>query len=101
MAVESQHLVNRIVVEAADPRGSSAGGFGFEVENLTDEAGFPVEAAVCRTATLLERRVEVGDHPQAEESVGSDVLIATEPAREVPTIAAREISKQSNSRSMS
>src|SRR5204862_2419792 len=49
---ETEHLVHRVVEEAADARGSDAGGLGLEVQHLPEHPGFPEErkGRVIRTA---------------------------------------------------
>ena len=52
---EPEHLVHRIVVEAADAGGARAGGFGLEIQHLADDAGFPEQVAVERRAEFVCR----------------------------------------------
>src|SRR5262245_7170430 len=87
---ESEHLVNRIVEEAADAGAARALGFGGEVEHLADDAGFPEQVTVERRPELGEAGVELRDHAEAEEAVGRDLLVAAHPRGETAGVAARQ-----------
>jgi len=78
-ARQSQHLVDRIVIEATDAGRASAGGLRFEIEDLPDQATLPEETTVEPVTMLAQRRLYARDHAQAEEPVGRDVLIARQP----------------------
>src|SRR5207249_3188611 len=61
---QAEDLVDRIVVKAADAGAARAGGFGGEVQHLTDNPRFPEQVTIERRAERVEARVELGDHPQ-------------------------------------
>ena len=44
--VEPQQPMHGVVEEAADAGGAHAGGFRFQIENLSQQAGFPEQLAV-------------------------------------------------------
>src|SRR5262249_49389430 len=73
---EAEHVVDGIVVEAPDAGAARAGGLRFEIQHLADDARFPEEMAIERRAELVEARVEVRDHAEAEISVARDLLVA-------------------------
>src|SRR5262249_43004511 len=87
---DAEHVVDRIVVETADAGAPGAGGFGLEIQHLADHTRFPEQAAIERRPESGEARVEVGQHAEAEEAVGGDVLIAAQTLRLRAAVAARE-----------
>src|SRR3954470_844782 len=66
---QPEHLVHRIVIEAADARAAGAGGFGLEVQHLTDEATFPEQPAIEPVAVRTQRGFEPREHPETEEPI--------------------------------
>ncbi len=71
---EAEEIMDRVVKEAADPGGSDARGFGFEVENLTDHARFPEQPTVDPGAVSLYWPFKFREHGDTERTVGGDVL---------------------------
>src|SRR5271169_5542387 len=72
---KTHQFMHGIVEETADAGCSHALGFGFQVENLPDHAGFPKQMAIapgCRLKILPKPR----DHAQRESAVASDGLLA-------------------------
>src|SRR5437660_136302 len=84
---EAEHLVHRVVVEAADARGAHAGGLRLQIEHLADGARFPVKAAVEPGARLDEPLAVFGDHAERERAVAGDVLLAAHLRRELARVA--------------
>jgi hypothetical protein len=39
--LQSKQVVNGVIKKATDTRGSRAGGFGFQIQDLADHASFP------------------------------------------------------------
>src|SRR6202043_3038787 len=72
MVFEAEHVMDGVIVKAADAGRARAGRFRFQVQNLPDEAGLPEEVTVERLAVLAQARVELRNHAQAEEAVGRD-----------------------------
>src|SRR5688500_178406 len=87
---EAEHLVYRVVEEAADAGRAHAGGFGFEIEHLPNEARLPEEAAVERRPVLDQRRLVLGEHAEREGAVAGDVLAAAHLGGEHARVAALE-----------
>src|ERR1051325_3815516 len=87
---EAEHLVDRVVEEAADPGRAHAGGFGFEVEHLPEESGLPKKAAVERRPVLYQRRLILGEHAERERAIAGDVLAAAHLGGEQARVAALE-----------
>src|SRR5688500_607541 len=87
---QAEHLVHRVVEEAADAGRAHAGGFGFEVEHLSEESGLPEEAAVERRPVLDQRRLVLGEHAEREGAVAGDVLAAAHLRGERARVAALE-----------
>src|SRR5262249_7447829 len=79
---KAEDVVHGIVVETADAGAACASGFGFEIEHLSHDPRFPEQAAVERVAERSQRRVEVGNHAEAEEPVSRDVLVAAQTPRQ-------------------
>src|ERR687888_456309 len=75
-AGKPEHLVHRIVIEAADARGAHERRLGLEVEHLADRARLPVEAPIKPWAVGDQRALVLGDHAQRERAVACDVLLA-------------------------
>src|SRR5947207_5094816 len=73
---EPEDLVDWIVVKAADAGAPCAGGLGGEVQALADHARLPEQMTIERRAELLQAGIEFREHPEAEETVGGDLLIA-------------------------
>src|SRR5207249_2767283 len=69
MPAEPEHLVHRVVVEAADAGAACAGGFGGKIQPLADHACLPEQVAVEGRTELLQAGVELGNHAETEESV--------------------------------
>ena len=87
---EAEHLVHRIVVETSDAGTAGAGGLRLEVQHLSDDARFPEQVTVERRTEILQTCFEVGNHSEAEEAVGRDLLIAAHALGEATAITARE-----------
>src|SRR5919197_1160741 len=85
----AEDVVNGIVVEATDAGAARACRFRLEIQHLADDARLPEKVTVERRPELMQARVEVGDHAEAEEAVGRNVLIAAHARREAPAIAVR------------
>lgn len=73
---ESEDLVCEVVQEAADAGAADAACFGFEVEDLSDDACLPIQAAVEPGPEHLEGRAVLGEHGRCEDAGGSDFLVA-------------------------
>ena len=50
--------------------------FGLEVEDLSDDACLPIQAAVEPGPERIEGRAVLGEHGHCEDAIGSDFLIA-------------------------
>src|SRR5207247_2172854 len=94
MTTEAEHVVNGIVVEASDACATCAGSFGRKVQPLPHEARFPEQMAIERRSELLQARVELGHHPQAEKTVRSDFLIAAHALGKAAAVARRQPKKR-------
>ena len=77
---EAHEVVDRVVEEATDAGGPESVGFGFEVEDLADHAGFPVEMPV-KVGGFFNAAPEVRDHPQGEGAISGNVLLTTHRCR--------------------
>jgi hypothetical protein len=86
--------VHGIIVVAANPRGARPGGFGFKIEHLSHHARLPEQVTIERRTERLQAHVKVGEHPEAEETVSRDVLVAADPRPERAGIAARQAPKR-------
>src|SRR5689334_15470470 len=75
-SVQAEQVVEGVVEVAADAGPADAGGLGFQVEDLAEDAGLPEEVAIPPGASVPDRAAEVSDHPQAEGAVGGDLLMA-------------------------
>ena len=90
MTAEAEDVVDRVVVEASDPRRACAGSFGFEIEHLADDPGFPVQVSIEGRPELLETAIEIGEHSQAEEAVACNLLVAAHTRGEAPAVTPGE-----------
>ena len=45
--MDSKQRVHSVIKETADPGGAQAGGLGFEIGNLPEQAAFPEEMAIA------------------------------------------------------
>ena len=90
MAGQAQHVVDRVVVKATDSGAAGACRLGFQIQHLSDDARLPEQLTVERRAEFLQARVELGEHAEAEESIGGDVLIAADARGEPPAVAASQ-----------
>ena len=86
MIGDAQQFVDAVVEKASDARAAGACGLGLEVQCLPDRAGFPEQPAIRRRPAGLEGVVELGEHPEAEEPVGGDVLRAAQLPRDLAGI---------------
>ena len=93
VAREPEDPVGEVVEEAADAGAADAACFGLEVEELSDDAGLPIQAAVEPGPERLEGRAVLGEHGRCEDAVGGDFLIAArllgDPAR-IPLLQEEE-----------
>src|SRR5260370_23983374 len=76
---DTEHFVDWIIEVAAYPGRSNTRLFGFEIEDLPDETGFPKEPSVEARAVCDQAVRVVGKHRQAEGSIPGDVLAAGDP----------------------
>ena len=76
---EAHDLVNRVVEEAADPRGAHTRRFGFQIQHLSDQPCLPEEPAIEPRAVLAQPGFEFRDHSQGKGALAGDVLTAAEP----------------------
>src|SRR5450759_2148856 len=76
VAGEPEHPVCEVVEKASDAGATETTRFGFEVEDLTDDARLPIQAAVVPRAERLEGRAVLGEHRRCEDPVCGDCLIA-------------------------
>ena len=76
MAGETEQIVHRVVVVAADSCCAAAGRFGLEIQHLADEATLPEQPAVKPLAVLAQRLLEARDHAEAKKALFGDALIA-------------------------
>src|SRR5467141_1087710 len=74
---EAHQFMHGIVEETADASGSHALGFGFQVEDLPDHAGFPEQMAIAM-GSRLKFLSKPRDHAQRESAVASNGLVATD-----------------------
>ena len=80
--VESQQSVHGVVEKTTDPGGAKAGGFRLQIENLSQQAGFPEQFPVY-PRRALERTGELGQKTNREAGIGGDVLMAGNHPRRV------------------
>ena len=88
VALQTEQVVKDIVEVAADSRPANTSRLGFEIEDLAQDACLPVKVPIPPRPALPDRRTEVGDHPEAERTIGGDLLMATDDPRHVPEVAA-------------
>ena len=79
MIVDAQHLVHRVVEEAADAGTSHSSGFGFQIQHLPDRATLPEQAPVVRGAVHGQR----GSH-QPGPGLASSVCLQRAVLRQRP-----------------
>ena len=77
IAREPEDPVGEVVEEAADAGAADAACFGLKVEDLSDDACLPIQAAVEPGPERIEGRAVLGEHGHCEDAVGSDFLIST------------------------
>src|SRR4051812_7868237 len=94
MARESEHVVDGIVIEAADAGRARTSGFGFQIQHLADYAALPEQPTIEPLAAAPERLLDTGDHGEAEESVLRDLLVARHAIGRTPDVE-RDQEKQS------
>src|SRR6185369_1930328 len=87
---QSEDIMDRVVIEAADSRPAHTGGFGLQIQRLPDDPRFPEQVSVERLTVLVEGAVELRNHAEAEEAAGRDVLVAAGSARQRAAIARGE-----------
>src|SRR6185369_13100679 len=75
---EPEHLVNRVVEEAAYACGPHTGGFGFQIKHLADDPCLPEEPAIEPRPVSAQGTIELRDHRQRKSTRASDVLAAAE-----------------------
>ena len=73
LVFDAEHIMHRVVEVTPDPGAAHPSRFGFEVEHLTQNAGFPKQVAV-KPRCLRQAGFIFGQHAEAEGAVGGDVL---------------------------
>ena len=78
--------MNLVVVETADAGGLDPSRLCFQIEHLTNHAGFPEQPGVHPWAGCRESFVKGYEHPSREDSVRRDILTTTHGAGNRPFI---------------
>jgi hypothetical protein len=93
LALNAKQVMDSIIKVTADTRAAYPRCFGFEVENLPEDAGFPKQLAInprpFRQASFI-----FCQHAEAERAVGSDILVTGQGTRCIPYISRNEPEKQ-------
>ncbi len=85
VAGKPEKVMHGIIEKASDSRTSDSVRLGFEVEHLADHAGLPEKAPVS-VRLILNDLAEDGDHTEGENSVAGNLLVATQPGRNLSKI---------------
>src|ERR1035441_5502523 len=83
---QSGELMNHIVEAAAYAGAAQARGFRLQIENMPQQAGFPVELAISPWVRPHES-FELTQHSQRKATIPCDRLMATDRCRHASAIA--------------
>ena len=82
--------MHQVVEVTAHASRAHAGGFGLKIKHLTDQTGFPEQAAVRPCSLFLECARKVGHHAQAEGTVAGNLLEAAHVSGGLATVPQRQ-----------
>ena len=86
LILQTQELVQDVIVEASDTSSIDTCSFSLEIEHLSDEPAFPVKSSVEVRAELAKSGFESGEHAQREGTVGRNALVAADDLGRVPAV---------------
>ena len=93
ISTESEQVVKDVVEVASDPGAPDAGGLGFEVQHLSQQAGLPKESPVPPSAFFPDAIAKIGNHPEAEGPGGGNFLIAAHPLCPLTKVSLNQLEK--------
>ena len=74
-----------VVEIAADARAAQVYALGFEIKDLAEQAGLPMQLPIA-PGIFLDQRPEFREQRDAERGIACDRLVAEQPAREAAHI---------------
>ena len=76
--LQPQNLVHRVVKVTSNSSRTRTGRLGLQIQDLAYHASLPKQITIKRWSMMLQGFFELGDHRQAEKTIGGNVLITAD-----------------------